>query len=292
MPDAQQKWNIKEILDYSEEYLKSKGIDSPRLEAEWLLSHALGNQRIDLYLQYDRVLSKSESINFKSLLKQRLDHKPLQYITGEAEFMGLSLNVDENVLIPRPETEQLVEKAIELLQNVNKNLIKVLDVGTGSGNIAIAIAKYLPLATVTAIDVSESVIKMAKKNAERNGVGDRIKFLVFDLTSDGFPEDEYDMVISNPPYISMSEMSDVQDEVKNWEPEVALTDYSDGVKLIEKVINLATKSIQRGGHILIEIGGNGQKERVRKLLLNAGFLNVNVETDYNSHARFAFAEHY
>jgi len=292
MPDARKKWNIMEILDYSEEYLKSKGIDSPRLEAEWLLSHALGNRRIDLYLQYDRVLSKTESINFKSLLKQRLDHKPLQYITGEAEFMGLSLNVNENVLIPRPETEQLVEKAIELLQNGNKNLIKVLDVGTGSGNIAIAIAKYLPLATVTAIDVSESVIKLAKKNAERNGVGDRIKFLVFDLTSDGFPEDEYDMVISNPPYISMSEMSDVQDEVKNWEPEVALTDYSDGVKLIEKVINLATKSIQKGGHILIEIGGNKQKERVRKLLLNAGFLNVKVETDYNSHARFAFAERY
>lgn len=290
MPDAPQKWNIKEILDYSEDYLKSKGIESPRVEAEWLLSHALGNRRIDLYLQIDRVLSKSESANFKSLLKQRLDHKPLQYITGEAEFMGLSLIVDENVLIPRPETEQLVEKAIELLQNRNKNLIKVLDVGTGSGNIAIAIAKYLPVATVTAIDVSDSVIKLAKDNAERNGVSDRINFQVLDLISDGFPEEEYDMVISNPPYISMSEMSDLQDEVKNWEPEIALTDRSDGVKMIEKVINLATKSIQKGGHILIEIGGNEQKERVQKLLLNAGFLNVNVETDYNSQARFALAE--
>jgi len=131
---------------------------------------------------------------------------------------------------------------------------------------------------------------LAKDNAERNGVSDRINFRVLDLISDGFPEEEYDMVISNPPYISLSEMSDLQDEVKNWEPEIALTDRSDGVKMIEKVINLATKSIQKGGHILIEIGGNEQKERVQKLLLNAGFLNVNVETDYNSQARFAFAE--
>lgn len=290
MPDARKKWNIKEILDYSEDYLKSKGIESPRVEAEWLLSHALGNRRIDLYLQFDRPLSPSESVHFKSLLKQRLDHKPLQYITGEAEFMGLSLIVNENVLIPRPETEQLVEKAIELLQNDGTDPPRVLDVGTGSGNIAIAIAKYLPLVSVTAIDVSVEAINLARENAEKNGVNERVKFLVFDLTSDGFPEEKYDMVISNPPYISMSEMSNLQDEVTNWEPESALTDYSDGVRLIEKIINLAAKSIQKGGHILIEIGGNEQKEIVRKLLLSVGFSNVEVEADYNAHARFASAE--
>ena len=290
MPDTRQEWNIKEILDYSEDYLRSKGIESPRVEAEWLLSHALSNRRIDLYLQFDRLLSNSESVNFKSLLKQRLDNKPLQYITGEAEFMGLSLMVDENVLIPRPETEQLVEKAIELVQSGNNNLIKVLDVGTGSGNIAIAIAKYLPLSTISAIDVSKAAIKIAKENAERNGVSDRIKFQVFDLKSDGFPEEMYDLVISNPPYISISEMSDIQDEVKKWEPDVALTDYSDGFKMIDKIIALATKSVKKGGHILIEIGGNRQKERVVNLLSNAGFSNINVEADYNSHARFASAE--
>jgi len=290
MPDARHKWNIKDILDYSEDYLKSKGIESPRVEAEWLLSHALGFRRIDLYLQFDRLLSSAESVHFKSLLKQRLDHKPLQYITGEAEFMGLSLLVDESVLIPRPETEQLVEKAIELLQNGNTATLKVLDVGTGSGNIAIALAKYLPSVAVTAIDVSEAAIKLAEENAVKNGVSDSINFLVFDLNSNGFPDENYDMIISNPPYISMLEMSNLQDEVKNWEPEVALTDYSDGIKMIEKVINLATKSIQKGGHLLIEISGDGQKERVRTLLSNAGFLNARVETDYNSHARFAFAE--
>lgn len=290
MTDARQKWNIKEILDYSEDYLKSKGIESPRVEAEWLLSHALGNRRIDLYLQFDRLLSSSESTHFKSLLKERLDHKPLQYITGETEFMGFSLLVDENVLIPRPETEQLVEKAIELLQNVNTAPLKVLDVGTGSGNIAIALAKFLPSVEVTAIDISEAAIKIAKENAEKNGVSDSIKLLVYDFNSDGFPDEKYDMVISNPPYISMSDMKNLQDEVKKWEPEAALTDYSDGIKLIEKVINLAANSIQKGGYILIEIGGNEQKKRVQKLLLNAGFLNVSVESDYNSHARFAFAE--
>lgn len=290
MPDAQQKWNIKEILDYSEDYLKSKGVESPRVEAEWLLSHALGNRRIDLYLQFDRLLSSTESVHYKSLLQQRLDHKPLQYIIGETEFMGLSLLVNENVLIPRPETEQLVEKAIKLLENSSSAPLKVLDVGTGSGNIAIALAKFLPSVEVTAIDVSEAAINLAKENADKNGVSDKINFLIFDLNSDGFPDEMYDMVISNPPYISKLEMKTLQDEVKNWEPEVALTDQSDGFKLIEQVINKATKSIHKGGHILIEIGGNEQKERVQKLLSNAGFLNVNVEEDYNSHARFAFAE--
>jgi len=290
MPDAQKKWNIKEILDYSEDYLKSNGIESPRVEAEWLLSHALGNRRIDLYLQFDRILSSSESVNYKSLLKQRLDHKPLQYIIGEAEFMGLSIKVDENVLIPRPETEQLVEKAIKLLENSKSTRHKVLDVGTGSGNIAIALAKFLPSVEVTAIDVSEAAINLAKENAEKNGVSNRINFLVLDLNSDDFPGDKYDMVISNPPYISMNEMNNLQDEVKNWEPDVALTDHSDGIKLIEQIINNVPNSIKRGGHILIEIGGNGQKERVRKLLSKAGFLNIYVEKDYNSHARFAIAE--
>jgi len=290
MPDAQQKWNIKEILDYSEDYLKSKGVESPRVEAEWLLSHALGNRRIDLYLQFDRLLSSSESVHYKSLLQQRLDHKPLQYIIGETEFMGLSLLVNENVLIPRPETEQLVEKAIKMLENSSSVPIKVLDVGTGSGNIAIALAKFLPSVEVTAIDVSEAAINLAKENADKNDVSDKIKFLAFDLNSDSFPDDMYDMVISNPPYISKLEMKTLQDEVKNWEPEVALTDHSDGIKLIEQVINKATNSIHKGGHILIEIGGNEQKEKVQKLLSNAGFLNVNVEEDYNSHARFAFAE--
>lgn len=290
MPDAQQKWNIKEILDYSEDYLKSKGVESPRVEAEWLLSHALGNRRIDLYLQFDRLLSSSESVHYKSLLQQRLDHKPLQYIIGETEFMGLSLLVNENVLIPRPETEQLVEKAIKMLENSSSAPLKVLDVGTGSGNIAIALAKFLPSVEVTAIDVSEAAINLAKENADKNDVSDKINFLVFDLNSDGFPDDMYDMVISNPPYISKLEMKTLQDEVKNWEPEVALTDHSDGIKLIEQVINKAKDSIHKGGHILIEIGGNEQKERVEKLLSNAGFLNVCVEEDYNSHARFAFAE--
>lgn len=290
MPDAQQKWNIKEILDYSEDYLKSKGVESPRIEAEWLLSHALGNRRIDLYLQFDRLLSSSESVHYKSLLQQRLDHKPLQYIIGETEFMGLSLLVNENVLIPRPETEQLVEKAIKMLENSSSAPLKVLDVGTGSGNIAIALAKFLPSVEVTAIDVSEAAINLAKENADKNDVSDKINFLEFDLNSDSFPDDMYDMVISNPPYISKLEMKTLQDEVKNWEPEVALTDQSDGIKLIEQVINKAKNSIHKGGHILIEIGGNEQKERVQKLLSNAGFLNVNVEEDYNSHARFAFAE--
>ena len=135
--------NIKDLLDRSTEYLDSKGIESPRLNAEWLLAHTLGTKRIELYLQFDRILTKSETDKYRSLVKERMNNKPLQYIIGETDFMGIRLEVDENVLIPRPETEQLVEIALERLKSRNGKALKILDVGTGSGNIAIAAIQFL-----------------------------------------------------------------------------------------------------------------------------------------------------
>ena len=279
--------NIKDLLDKSTEYLDSKGIESPRLNAEWLLAHTLGKERIELYLQFDRLLTESETDKYRSLIKERVKNKPLQYIIGEADFMGIRLELDENVLIPRPETEQLVEVALERLKVHNGKAIKILDVGTGSGNIAIALAKFLPAASITALEISEKAIAMATRNAEQNELADRIKFLVHDIKSDEFSQAGFDMIISNPPYIPLKTMDSLSPDVKEWEPEIALTDFSDGLDMISEVIKLSMGRLNENGILLLEIGGNGQSEPLKKMLSDAGYSNIKIESDYNSHARFA-----
>ena len=279
--------NIKDLLDKSTEYLDSKGIESPRLNAEWLLAHTLGKERIELYLQFDRLLTESETDKYRSLIKERMKNKPLQYIIGEADFMGIRLELDENVLIPRPETEQLVEVALERLKAHNGKAIKILDVGTGSGNIAIALAIFLPAASITAIEISEKAIAMATRNAEQNEVANRIKFLVHDIKSDEFTQSGFDMIISNPPYIPLETMDSLSPDVKEWEPEIALTDFSDGLDMISEVIKLSMGRLNENGIILLEIGGNRQSEPLKKMLSDAGYSNIKIESDYNSHARFA-----
>ncbi len=287
MGNSAQVLDIKAILDKSTDYFKSKGIESPRLNAEWLLAHTLGKERIGLYLQYDRLLTEPETDEYRSLLKERVNNKPLQYIIGEVDFMGIKLKVDENVLIPRPETEQLVEIALERLKSHDGKALKILDIGTGSGNIAIALAKFLPSVMITATDVSETALNIAKKNAEGNGVSEKIEFVVHDIKSDEFTQSGFDMIISNPPYIALDTMSTLSDEVRKWEPEMALTDFSDGLALIKEVIRVSTGCLSENGLILIEIGGNGQSEPVKRMLSDAGFSNIRIESDYNSHARFA-----
>lgn len=287
MGNSAQALNVKDILDISTKYLESKGIESPRLNAEWLLAHTLGKERIDLYLQFDKLLSESEKDEYRSLLKERLNNKPLQYIIGEVDFMGIRLNVDKNVLIPRPETEQLIEKALERLKSDNGKAFKILDVGTGSGNMAIALAKFLPAAIITAIDVSAEIIAIAKANAVKNEVADRIEFFVHNIKSDEFTHSGYDMIISNPPYIALDTMSSLSPDIREWEPELALTDFADGLDMINEVIKMSMGRLNEDGLILIEIGGNSQSDPLRKMLSEAGYSNIKIEPDYNSLARFA-----
>ena len=287
MGNNAQALNVKDVLDKSTDYLESKGIESPRLNAEWLLAHTLGKERLELYLQLDRMLSESETGEYRSLLKERLNNKPLQYIIGEVDFMGFRLNVDKTVLIPRPETEQLVEIALERLKSHNGKALKILDIGTGSGNIAIALAKFLPDAIITAIDVSANIIAVAKQNAEENEVADRIEFFVHNIKSDEFTHSGYAMIISNPPYIALETMSSLSPDIREWEPELALTDFSDGLDMINEVIELSKGRLNEDGLLLMEIAGDGQSEPLKKMLSEAGYSNIKIESDYNSHARFA-----
>ncbi|MFA6542651.1 MAG: peptide chain release factor N(5)-glutamine methyltransferase, partial [Bacteroidota bacterium] len=217
-------WTIIDLITWGTSYLNDRGFDDARLNIELLLSHVLNLQRIRLYTNFDTPLSDDELARFKALLKRRLDHEPLQYILGETEFMGLKFRVDNRVLIPRPETEVLVEQTIKELQTRYPDSadVRVLEIGTGSGCIAISIAHAIKACHVTAIDCSSDAIIVARQNATLNGVDERIAFHCLEYQEQAGIDGTFHCIVSNPPYISVNEYSQLSREVKDFEPSVAL----------------------------------------------------------------------
>lgn len=268
---------VLEAVKLSADYLQKKGIESPRLNAELLLAHLLNCKRLDLYLLFDRPLKENEIILYRELLKKRGSFVPLQYIIGNVEFYGLEFSVDSSVLIPRPETELLVDTIIE--ENKNTNL-KILDIGTGSGIIAIALAKSLEQPELFAIDISEAALANAKKNAIKNDVTDRIKFLQLDVRSDlSLIKESFDIIVSNPPYISKDEFPKLQTELRVFEPAIALTDYADGLSFFKIISEKAIRLLKNNGKLYFEIGKD-QSDSVKKILQENGFANVQIKKDY------------
>ncbi len=268
---------VLEAVKLSADYLQKKGIESPRLNAELLLAHLLNCKRLDLYLLFDRPLKENEIILYRELLKKRGSFVPLQYIIGNVEFYGLEFSVDSSVLIPRPETELLVDTIIE--ENENTNL-KILDIGTGSGIIAIALAKSLEQPELFAIDISEAALANAKKNAIKNDVTDRIKFLQLDVRSDlSLIKESFDIIVSNPPYISKDEFPKLQTELRVFEPAIALTDYADGLSFFKIISVKAIRLLKNHGKLYFEIGKD-QSDSVKKILQENGFANVQIKKDY------------
>lgn len=268
---------VLEAVKLSADYLQKKGIESPRLNAELLLAHLLNCKRLDLYLLFDRPLKENEIILYRELLKKRGSFVPLQYIIGNVEFYGLEFSVDSSVLIPRPETELLVDTIIE--ENKNTNL-KILDIGTGSGIIAIALAKSLEQPELFAIDISEAALANAKKNAIKNDVTDRIKFLQLDVRSDlTLIKESFDIIVSNPPYISKDEFPKLQTELRVFEPAIALTDYADGLSFFKIISEKAIRLLKNNGKLYFEIGKD-QSDSVKKILQENGFANVQIKKDY------------
>lgn len=268
---------VLEAVKLSADYLQKKGIESPRLNAELLLAHLLNCKRLDLYLLFDRPLKENEIILYRELLKKRGSFVPLQYIIGNVEFYGLEFSVDSSVLIPRPETELLVDTIIE--ENKNTNL-KILDIGTGSGIIAIALAKSLEQPELFAIDISEAALANAKKNAIKNDVTDRIKFLQLDVRSDlTLIKESFDIIVSNPPYISKDEFPKLQTELRVFEPAIALTDYADGLSFFKIISEKAIRLLKNNGKLYFEIGKD-QSDSVKKILQENGFANIQIKKDY------------
>lgn len=226
---------VLEAINLSTNYLKNKGIDSPRINAELLLAKVLNCKRLDLYLSFDRPLVENELIIYRDFIKRRSKNEPLQYIVGSVEFYGLVFVVNSFVLIPRQETEILVETIINA--NKDRNNLKILDVGTGSGIIAICLAKYLNQAQVFAIDSSADALAVAKENAIANGVEEKINFIQHDINIDGINlGNDFDIVVSNPPYISNEEYPKLQPELRVYEPRIALTDDSDGFSFLKQLL--------------------------------------------------------
>ena len=260
---------IGEVLRRSTDHLAARGSGRPRLEAERLLAHALGLERVELYMHLDRPLSVAELDDARALVRRRADGEPLQYVLGEWGFRRLTLRVDGRALIPRPETETLVERCLTLLDG--DDAPRVLDVGAGSGAVALALADEHPGARVTAIDVSEAALSLARENAERTGLA--VELLCHDLFA-GLPGDGWDLVVSNPPYVRDDELASLASEVLDWEPALALFDQGH----TEALVREATRALRPGGALAIETHEDGASG-VADLLDREGYVAVRTTKD-------------
>ncbi len=272
---------LKEILDLSAGHFAKHGLSSPRLEAELLMGHILGLERIQLYVQFDRPLEENELEQMRQFIRRRLQGEPLAYILGEKEFMSLPFYVDSRVLIPRPETEHLVEKALKLFEE--KGEVTLVDLGAGSGSIAVSLAHYLPRSRVLALDINPESLELARENALRNGVEDRIRFILGDLLDPIKDEGPVHGILSNPPYIPGGELEGLSLEVKA-QPRLALDGGSDGLRYYYRIAKEAFPLLKSGGYLGLEVG-SGQDETVSKILREEGFEGVEIEQDYSGHKR-------
>jgi release factor glutamine methyltransferase len=283
-------WKLIDVLKEAALFLGRSGIENPRLNAERLLASVLKSDRMGLYLQFDKPLSTEERGSFKSLLRRRTGHEPLQYIVGETEFMSLPFRVTSDVLIPRPETEILVEKVVESFMNGGP--VRILDIGTGSGCIAVSLSKLLPESTIDALDVDPSLMELVKSNAERNGVAERVHFIKADIREEGFLRSvraPYEAVVSNPPYVSVSEWEKLPRDVREFEPRLALCDEGDGLSFYRIIASKAGSMLAPGGRMFLEIGF-GQKEQVLDIIQLEGYSGIEVFPDLNGIDRVMKAE--
>jgi release factor glutamine methyltransferase len=245
------KDTIQQILSNANRRLTDAGCDTPRLDAELLLAHTLHKNRTWLYTRPETSLTNEQVAAFETLLRRREQREPVAYLTGHREFYGLDFLVNSNVLIPRPETELLVETAIQLSKTMTPPL-SIADIGTGSGCIAIALVKNIPNVHLYAVDVSEKALLVAQQNARQNDVTEQITFLQGNLLT---PLTEpVDMIVSNPPYVSKSELGGAMPEVKQYESALALDGGEDGLDVIQKLLSQAGEKLNPGGSVLVEIG--------------------------------------
>lgn len=280
MADVPSVWTVLSMLEWATDFFESKKVKSPRFSIEWLLSHVLSIKRLDLYLEYDRPLSSQELSELRPMVKRRGEHEPLQYITGETDFHHVRIKVRPGVLIPRQETEQLVNRILESFPDQEN--FSVLDVGTGSGCIPIALKNERPSWSVYATDISEEALQIARENAAFNEVD--INLAKDDLFApSAFEQQTFDLIISNPPYILDSEKSILDDEVKNYEPELAL--FCRSIKEMYGALeHLCSAKLADDGHVFLELHED-HSEEVLQLYLNSNWA-AELAKDYSEKNRF------
>jgi release factor glutamine methyltransferase len=282
-PNQTEIWTIMRLIQWGADFFKKKGIDSPRLTMELMLSHVLKLSRFELYMKFDRPLTDVELDQLRAMVRRRAAREPLQYILGEAHFYGRTFEVNGAVLIPRPETELLVQEALRRVQT-----LRTLDVGTGSGCIGITVALERPETEVVAIDSSREALELARANAVRLGARN-VSFPAIDF----FDEEgmrslgSFDLIISNPPYIPAADITSLEPEVRDHEPRLALTDEGDGYAFYRRFIDLAPRMIRDDGSLFLELG-YGQSATVAAMFRKAGFA-VDLLTDLDKVERILWA---
>jgi release factor glutamine methyltransferase len=267
MPE--EPWTIGRLLNWTAEFLREKGAESPRLDAEVLLAHVRGCKRIELYTAFEELASEELRQRFRELVKQRAAGMPVAYLVGQREFFSLPFEVTPDVLIPRPETELLVVRALDVAKQAplteRADGIQIADIGAGSGILAVTLAKRLPSSQVTAIDVSAAALAVAKRNAERHGVSDRIEWIESDLFAASADDRRFDIIASNPPYITTAELARLGADVRRYEPALALDGGMQGTDVIARLIPEAADRLAPQGWLLMEISPT-IVERVEALL--------------------------
>jgi len=254
------KWTIKELLEVTIDYLNNKHIDNPRLSADLLLAHQLSVNRVQLYLDFDQPLNEKDLSGYRELVKRRVHREPIQYIIGTQEFWSMEFLVTPHVLIPRPESERLVEQVITLFNNEKipqTEHPKILDLGTGSGAIAVSIAREIENISIWASDISHNALNIAKLNAEKNHLDKRITFIQGDLW-EPFQDQafSFDIIVSNPPYIASEDYKSLMPEVRDYEPRLALDGLEEGMHYIKKIISQAERYLSPEGWLLLEMAPN------------------------------------
>ncbi|TKJ38691.1 MAG: protein-(glutamine-N5) methyltransferase, release factor-specific [Planctomycetes bacterium B3_Pla] len=284
-------WTIQKLLDWTTEYLTSKGVDAPRLSAELLLCHTVELTRIELYTQFDRQVAKRQLDQLHDLVKRAGLHEPVAYLTGRTEFYSLELEITSDCLIPRPETELLVQRAIEFLRT-RAGVQFVCDLCTGSGCIAVAIAKNHPDSRVIATDISAGALDVAAQNVEKHQLKERIELLQGDLFEPLVRQldvDQFDLIACNPPYVSAAEYERLDNNVKDYEPKSALYAGTDGLDVYRRIMEKADQFLKPGAALMLEIG-YAQGPAVRELLEETGaFAKIKIEKDLHDNDRITIA---
>ncbi len=281
-------WTILNILQSTEDFFKKHAIKSPRVDAEVLLSHVLSKRRIDLYLEFERTLTQDELNRYRSLVQRRKEHEPIQYILGKQEFWSLDFKVGPGVLIPRPETECLIEKALGYLKNIEHP--SILDIGSGSGIIPIVLAKEVLNLKAVAVDVSDDALAFSRTNAQTHGVTDRITFLKGDLFSNISTVEKFDLILSNPPYVSKdSSNNQIERQVKDYEPSIALFASQEGMEFHKKILCLSKSFLKQDGKVLLEIDPNQASHLKEYLIKEKLFSNIEIYCDLEGRERVLIA---
>lgn len=280
--------SLLEIITKTTDFFASKGVESPRLNAEQIVGHALGLKRMQLYVQFERLLTEPELEKIRPLVKRRAQREPLQHILGTVEWGGLTLKCDKRALVPRPETEELLELVLERVKPAEGATLRVLDLGTGTGALALALAKAWPTAQVTAVDASDDALALARENAAATGLAERVAWLKSDWFATLPADAAFEVIVSNPPYLTEAEVAEAEPEVRLHDPQSALVALDAGLADLKEIIAGAAARLAPGGLLALETGV-AQHTALLAEIAKAGLNDGESRNDLRGRPRFVLA---